>query len=78
MKRIAVLVGGPLDGHAMALSQDRHPSLLLPVRGDVLVDLNKASGADLLAPYALAQYDWQPIGGLPRSMVDLFVFNRLE
>ncbi|MGE5612660.1 MAG: hypothetical protein ACM3UO_00095 [Bacillota bacterium] len=88
-QRTAVFFGGPFDGKAMELYNDKNPYILLPYRQVPEMAIPIKPAADLLGMtpdieeqflnrHAIARYEWTPVSGLPESRLDIFVYKGVD
>ena len=79
--RTAVFMGGPFDGQGLSLSEDKHPTISLPLQEPVVFSFAECgvSQPEFTSRYKLARYRLQLVAGLPTdSTVDIYFFEELS
>lgn len=83
MTRKAIFWGGPCDGKAMLLSEDKHPYILLPIidRSVQPVAMFDPVDQPSLGHWKVARYEWVPLHWrehAPESMCDIYMFRGVD
>lgn len=76
--RTAVFMGGPFDGQGLSLSEDKHPTITLPIQEPVVFSFAErgVSQPEFGPCFRAARYRLQLMHGLPSdSNVDLYFFE---
>lgn len=76
--KIAVFWGGPCDGKAMVLSEDRHPYILIPIldmQPSAMFAVESIESVMKLPRHKVARYEIALIHGLPKSKLDIYTFG---